>query len=44
MPPAAWNCGYGLSGYATHQLYLGRLGALWVIGVALSVPYFVLIR
>jgi hypothetical protein len=33
-----------LSGYATHQLYLGRLGALWVIGVALSVPYFVLIR
>lgn len=33
-----------LSGYATHQLYLGRLVALWTLGVALAVPYLVLIR
>lgn len=33
-----------LSGYATHQLYLGRLLALWAIGVALATPYFLLIR
>jgi len=33
-----------LSGYATHQLYLGRLLALWAIGAALSTPYFLLIR
>ncbi|HEV7711890.1 MAG TPA: hypothetical protein VGP16_27125 [Asanoa sp.] len=33
-----------LSGYRTHQLFLGRLLALWTLGVALSVPYFVLIR
>ena len=33
-----------LSGYATHQLYLGRLVALWTLGLALSVPYFLLIR
>jgi hypothetical protein len=32
-----------LSGYATHQLFLGRLGALWALGLTLSVPYFVLI-
>lgn len=33
-----------LSGYRTGQLVLGRLCALWVLGVAVSVPYFVLIR
>ncbi|WP_199511048.1 hypothetical protein [Nucisporomicrobium flavum] len=32
-----------LSGYATHQLYLGRLAALWAVGLALIVPYFLLI-
>ncbi|GIF71186.1 hypothetical protein [Asanoa siamensis] len=32
-----------LSGYRTHQLFLGRLLALWALGVALSAPYFVLI-
>jgi len=33
-----------LSGYATHQLYLGRLGAMWAVGLALALPYLVLIR
>jgi hypothetical protein len=33
-----------LSGYRGHHLYLGRLLALWTLGVALSVPYFLLIR
>jgi hypothetical protein len=33
-----------LSGYRTHQLYLGRLCALWTVGVALAAPYFLLIR
>jgi len=33
-----------LSGYATPQLYLGRLLALWAVGLALSTPYFLLIR
>ena len=33
-----------LSGYRTHQLFLGRLTALWALGVALSAPYFLLIR
>ena len=33
-----------LSGYRAHHLYLGRLIALWTVGVALSVPYFLLIR
>ncbi|MFI5931065.1 hypothetical protein [Actinoplanes sp. NPDC051494] len=33
-----------LSGYATHQLYLGRLVALWFVGLVLSVPYTLLIR
>lgn len=33
-----------LSGYAPHQLYLGRLGALWTIGVLLAAPYLLLIR
>ncbi|WET78723.1 ABC transporter permease [Amycolatopsis sp. QT-25] len=32
-----------LSGYRPHQLYLGRLGALWTVGFLLSAPYFVLI-
>jgi hypothetical protein len=33
-----------LSGYRTHQLFLGRLMALWTLGVGLSAPYFLLIR
>jgi hypothetical protein len=33
-----------LSGYRTHHLYLGRLGALWTLGTALALPYLVLIR
>jgi hypothetical protein len=32
------------SGYRPHHLYLGRLCALWTVGVLMSVPYFVLIR
>lgn len=32
-----------LSGYRSHHLYLGRLSALWTVGLALSAPYFVLI-
>ncbi|GAA3387667.1 hypothetical protein [Cryptosporangium minutisporangium] len=33
-----------LCGYATYQLYLGRLAALWAVGFALATPYFLLIR
>jgi hypothetical protein len=33
-----------IAGYATHQLYLGRLAALWTVGLALAAPYFLLIR
>ncbi|MBE1484590.1 ABC-2 transporter permease [Plantactinospora soyae] len=33
-----------LSGYRPHHLHLGRLLALWTIGIGLSVPYFALIR
>lgn len=33
-----------LSGYRSHHLYLGRLAALWTIGLLLAAPYFVLIR
>ncbi|MBV1848699.1 ABC transporter permease [Catellatospora tritici] len=33
-----------LSGYRGHHLYLGRLLALWTLGLALALPYFVLIR
>lgn len=33
-----------LSGYRAHHLYLGRLGALWTLGVLLAAPYFLLIR
>ena len=33
-----------ISGYATHQLYLGRLVALWAVGLALATPYFLLMR
>jgi hypothetical protein len=33
-----------LSGYATHQLYLGRLAAMWAVGLALALPYLLLIR
>ncbi len=32
-----------LSGYRSHQLYLGRLAALWGIGAVLSVPYTLLV-
>jgi hypothetical protein len=32
-----------LSGYRGHQLYLGRLVALWAAGGLLSAPYFLLI-
>jgi hypothetical protein len=33
-----------LAGYATRHLYLGRLVALWVAGLVLSAPYWLLIR
>jgi hypothetical protein len=33
-----------LSGYATAELLLGRLGALWAVGVGLALPYLILIR
>ncbi|GIJ45598.1 hypothetical protein Val02_24840 [Virgisporangium aliadipatigenens] len=33
-----------LSGYATAQLYLGRLCALWTLGFALLVPFAVVVR
>jgi hypothetical protein len=33
-----------LSGYATRHLYLGRLIALWTVGLALCIPYWLLIR
>jgi hypothetical protein len=33
-----------IAGYATHQLYLGRLAGLWTVGLALALPYFLLIR
>jgi hypothetical protein len=33
-----------LSGYATHQLCLGRLAAMWAVGLALALPYLLLIR
>ncbi|WP_243741166.1 hypothetical protein [Streptomyces sp. 8K308] len=33
-----------LSGYATRQLVLGRLLALWLLGLAVSAPYLLLIR
>ena len=33
-----------LSGYRSHHLFLGRLAALWTVGLLLSLPYFVLIR
>jgi hypothetical protein len=33
-----------LSGYAARHLYLGRLAALWTVGLLLSLPYFLLIR
>lgn len=31
-----------LSGYRAHHLYLGRMIALWVIGLGLAAPFFVL--
>ncbi|GAA1411704.1 hypothetical protein ACFQZ4_31075 [Catellatospora coxensis] len=33
-----------LSGYRGSHLYLGRLAALWTVGLLLSAPYYVLIR
>jgi hypothetical protein len=33
-----------LSGYRSRQIVLGRLTALWTVGVLLSLPYFLLIR
>jgi uncharacterized membrane protein len=33
-----------LSGYQAYHLFLGRLIALWTVGIALSTPYFLLIR
>lgn len=33
-----------LAGYAPRHLYLGRLAALWTLGLLLCVPYFLLIR
>jgi hypothetical protein len=33
-----------LSGYRAHHLYLGRLIALWTVGVLLGLPYFALVR
>ncbi|GIG02746.1 hypothetical protein [Catellatospora citrea] len=33
-----------LSGYRSRHLYLGRLAALWTVGLLLSAPYYVLIR
>jgi hypothetical protein len=33
-----------LAGYAPHQLWLGRLLALWTVGLVLVVPYFLLMR
>jgi hypothetical protein len=33
-----------LSGYRSRHLVLGRLVALWTVGLVLSLPYFVLIR
>jgi hypothetical protein len=33
-----------LSGYRPAHLWLGRLSALWSVGVVLAVPYYVLIR
>jgi hypothetical protein len=33
-----------LSGYRAYHLHLGRLLALWTVGIGLSVPYFLLIR
>lgn len=32
-----------LSGYRSHHLYLGRLSAMWLLGLAVSTPFFALI-
>jgi hypothetical protein len=32
-----------LSGYRSHHLYLGRLSAMWLLGLAVAVPFFALI-
>ncbi|MEJ3748345.1 hypothetical protein WEI85_34305 [Actinomycetes bacterium KLBMP 9797] len=32
-----------LSGYASHHLYLGRLAAMWLLGLSVAAPFFVLV-
>jgi hypothetical protein len=32
-----------LSGYRSHHLYLGRLVAMWVLGLAVATPFFALV-
>ena len=33
-----------MAGYRTTELYLGRLGGLWTLGLLLAAPFFVLVR
>lgn len=33
-----------LAGYRAHDLYLGRLGGLWTLGVLLAAPFLLLVR
>ena len=33
-----------MSGYQTHQLYVGRLLALWAVGLVVALPYWVLVH
>lgn len=32
-----------LSGYASHHLYLGRLAAMWLLGILVATPFFALV-
>ncbi|MEH1123922.1 hypothetical protein [Micromonospora sp. CPCC 206061] len=32
-----------LSGYASHHLYLGRLAAMWLLGLVVAAPFFALV-
>ncbi|WP_416901518.1 hypothetical protein [Micromonospora echinospora] len=32
-----------LSGYRSHHLYLGRLAAMWTLGLSIAVPFFALV-
>jgi hypothetical protein len=32
-----------LSGYASHHLYLGRLAAMWLLGIVVAAPFFALV-